>query len=89
MTSFFSLTYLRVFLEGVLTMESIKQKLIFCMEDHKREINARREKTKAQLKIIHDELHNLMMQRKKLILQIDKVLFTTYCQYSRSSQHWT
>ncbi|OAE22476.1 hypothetical protein AXG93_4697s1120 [Marchantia polymorpha subsp. ruderalis] len=59
--------------EGVLTMESIKQKLIFCMEDHKREINARREKTKAQLKIIHDELHNLMMQRKKLILQIDKL----------------
>ncbi|KAL3690473.1 hypothetical protein R1sor_016782 [Riccia sorocarpa] len=59
--------------DGVFTMESIKQKLIMCMEEHKREINGRREKTKAQLKIIQDELHNLMVQRKRLILQIDKL----------------
>ncbi|KAL2610629.1 hypothetical protein R1flu_029202 [Riccia fluitans] len=59
--------------DGVFTMESIKQKLITCMEDHKREINGRREKSKAQLKLIHDELHNLMIQRKRLILQIDKL----------------
>ncbi|CAM6090941.1 unnamed protein product [Calypogeia fissa] len=59
--------------DGVFTMESIKQKLLSGMDEQKREMNARRAKTKASLKILNDELHKLMVQRKSLALQIEKL----------------
>jgi chromosome segregation ATPase len=57
----------------VFTMESIKQKLLSGMDEQKQEINARREKMKASLKVLNNELHRLMVQRKILASKIDKL----------------
>jgi hypothetical protein len=59
--------------DEVFNMDCLKQRLQKNMDDRRREVDARQLEQRQELKLIQEELHNLIIKRKNCVLFIEKV----------------